>query len=113
MWGDVPVEERLNVQLPPWTDPARVNFNWNLVSGASREAPDSVRQATAEAHLSTLPTDATWIWGDGSAEGGTTRGGGGALLVLRSGDRREVRVAPGSLCSSRYSRRTLRNTSGA
>ena len=97
---DVPVEERLHVQLPPWTDPARVTFNWSLGSGASRDAPDSVRRATAEAHLSALPTDATWIWSDGSAEGGTTRGGGGALLVLRSGDSREVRVAAGSLCSS-------------
>ena len=97
---DVPLEERLHVQLPPCTDLARVTSNWSLGSGASREIPDSVRRATAEAHLSTLPTDATWIWSDGSAERDTTGGGGGALLVLRSGYSQEVRVAAGSLCSS-------------
>ena len=32
--GDVPAEDRLHVQLPPWTDPARVTFNWSLGSGA-------------------------------------------------------------------------------
>ena len=93
------MEERLHVQ-PPWTDLTRVTFNWSLGSGSSRDAPDSVRRATADAHLSTLPTDATWIWSDGFAEGGTVSGGGGALLVLRSEDSREVRVAAGSLCSS-------------
>ena len=64
----VPVEERLHVQLPPWTDLACVAFHWSLGSGASRDAPDSVRWATAEAHLSTLLADATWIWSDRSAE---------------------------------------------
>ena len=37
---DVPVEEHLHVQLPPWTDLARVTFNWSLGSGPSRDAPD-------------------------------------------------------------------------
>ena len=94
------MEKCLHVQLPPWTDLARVTLNWSLGTGASRDAPDSVHRATAEALLSTLPTDATSIWSDGSAEGGTTRRGGRALLVLSSGDSREVRVAVGSLCSS-------------
>ena len=74
--------------------------NQSLGSGASRTAPNAVRRATAEAHLDTLPADATWIWSDGSAEDGVTQGGGGALIILRSGERREIRVAAGSLCSS-------------
>ena len=50
--------------------------------------------------LATLPSRATWVWSDGSAEGGTTRGGGGARLTLASGEEREIRVPAGMLCSS-------------
>ena len=34
---DVPVEGWLHVQLPPWTDLARVTFNLSMGSGASHE----------------------------------------------------------------------------
>ena len=44
--------------------------------------------------------DSTWIWSDGSAERGVSRGGGGALVIIRSGERRGIRVAAGSLTSS-------------
>ena len=43
--------------------------------------------------------DSTWIWSDGSAERGVSRGGG-ALVIIRSVERREIRVAAGSLLSS-------------
>ena len=97
---DIQVEERLHVQLPPWTCQERVTLNMELGPGARRDAPDCLRRETAEAHLRTLPSEATWIWSDGSAEGGVTCGGGGAMVILKSGERREVRVAAGSLCSS-------------
>ena len=98
---DIQVEERLHVQLPPWTCQERVTLNMELGPGARRDAPDCLRRETAEAHLRTSTSRRpTWIWSDGSAEGGVTCGGGGAMVILKSGERREVRVAAGSLCSS-------------
>ena len=45
--------------------------------------------------------DGTWVWSDGSAEAGVSSGGGGGtLLILRSGECREIRVAAGLVCSS-------------
>ena len=44
--------------------------------------------------------DSTWICSDGSVERGVSRGGGGALVIIRSVERREIRVAAGSLLSS-------------
>ena len=41
-----------------------------------------------------------WIWSDGSAEGGVTARGGGALITLPSGEEREVRMPAGAVCSS-------------
>ena len=97
---DVTIEERLEVLLPPWSSRDHITVSLDMGPGARRDAGDSKRRETAEAHLSTLPTEATWIWSDGSAEEGTSNGGGGALLILRDGERREIRVAAGRLCSS-------------
>ena len=45
--------------------------------------------------------DGTWVWSDGSAEAGVSSGGGGGtLLILKSGECRETRVAAGLVCSS-------------
>ena len=98
--GEVPVEECLHVLLPPWTKSDRVVISLDLGPTARRDALDALRREAAEARLNTLPADATWIWSDGSAEGGVSRGGGGALITTRSGQSREVRVAAGSPCSS-------------
>ena len=72
--------------------------------GAHREAPDSVRRASAEALLATLPTRATWVVTDGSAEGGVTRVSSGTLITLLSREEQELRVpaAAGRLCSSAH-----------
>ena len=67
--------------------------------GARGRPPDTRRRATEE-RLETLPTDATWIWSDGSVSEGVHSGGGGALITGPGGDTREVRVAAGRLCSS-------------
>ena len=59
---DIPVEEHLHMQLPPWTRSDRVAIRLDLGTTARRDAPDALRRETAEAHLrhlSTLPTDAT------------------------------------------------------
>lgn len=66
-----------------------------------RDAPASTRRAAAE-RLAELPDPATstWIWSDGSADGGVTLGGGGAVIYLMSGEVREVRVPAGALYSS-------------
>ena len=54
----------------------------------------------AEDRLAELPSEATWIWSDGSTSGGVMDGGGEATISFPSGHTREVRVAAGSLCSS-------------
>ena len=98
--ADAPVEERLHQILPPWTDQENVHISLDAGHGARREAPDAVRRAAAEELLATLPAQATWVWSDGSAEGGVTNGGGGALIILPTGEEHEVRVPAGMVCSS-------------
>ena len=44
--------------------------------------------------------DSTWIWSEGSAERGVSHGKVGALVIIRSGESREIRVAASSLLSS-------------
>ena len=67
-----------------------------------RGVPGETRRAAAEDLLRELPgaEQATWIWSDGSATGGVPSGGGGALVVLPSGDMLEVRTPAGIYCSS-------------
>ena len=65
-----------------------------------RAAHGEVRRAAAERYLATLLAQAIWIWSDGSAEGGVTAGGGGALITLPSGEEREIRTLAGAVCSS-------------
>ena len=96
----VRVEERLHVTIPPWVDTSRVHFRLDVGAALHRDAPDTVRKMAAEKHLDTLPKDAVWVWSDGSAEGGTSAGGSGALVVLPSGEERELRAPAGKLCSS-------------
>ena len=95
-----PVEERLHVTLPPWTESPGVSFRMDIGAPISREAHGDVRRAAAERHLATLPDQATWIWSDGSAEGGVASGGGGALITLPSGEESTVRTPAGAVCSS-------------
>ena len=76
--AEVPVEQRLPATIPPWVRQDQVRVCLNLGRDVRRDAPDDVRRATAEAHFATLPVhNSTWIWSDGSAEGG-------ALLILAS-----------------------------
>ena len=46
--------------------------------------------------------DSTWIWSEGSAERGVSHGEVGAMVIIRSGESREIRVAGGSLLSSTH-----------
>ena len=96
----VPVEERLHVPLPPWTDCSRVTIRLDIDADIQRAAHGDVRCAAAERYLATLPAQVVWIWSDGSAEGGVTAGGGGALITLPSGEEKEVRTPAGAVCSS-------------
>ena len=98
--ADITTEERLHTTLPPWLQQEGITVCLEVDPGARRDAPDSVRRATAETLLATLPSRATWVWTDGSAEGGVTRGGGGAFITLLSGEEKELRVPAGRLCSS-------------
>ena len=97
---EVPVEERLHVTLPPWTDCPEVKIRLDIGAIVSREASDDARRAAAEAHLTTLPDQAIWVWSDGSAEGGVASGGGGALITLPSGEETTTRTPAGVVCSS-------------
>ena len=98
--GEVPFEPRLRTTLPPWGAADRITFRLDVGGHGERSASDEVRRAAAEACLAELPPDAVWLWTDGSAEGGVRRGGGGAWIVLPSGEEKEVTVAAGLACSS-------------
>ena len=97
---ETPVEERLHITLPPWTDSPRVTIQMDVDADVRRTAHDDVRRAAAERHLATLPDRAIWIWSDGSAEGGVSAGGDGALTTPPSGEERKIRTPYGSVCSS-------------
>ncbi|XP_043216170.1 uncharacterized protein LOC122378769 [Amphibalanus amphitrite] len=92
--------ERLHVTIPPWIDDTRVQFRLDIGNHISRTAPPDVRRERAEEHLATLPDDAVWVWSDGSAEGGVSAGGSGALIILPSGEEHELRAPAGRICSS-------------
>ena len=94
------IEEALRVTIPPWSSTESVHFHLDLGPNARRAAPEEARRATAEERLQTYPQSATWVWSDGSAEGGVTAGGGGAWVCLPSGEEQVVRAAAGALCSS-------------
>ncbi|XP_043209693.1 uncharacterized protein LOC122374780 [Amphibalanus amphitrite] len=90
------VEPMVVAQLPPWTSSEGITISCAV-------PPDCVRRrAAVEAMLADLPgaERATWVWSDGLAEGGTVRGGGGALIVLPAGAEWTVKTPAGALCSS-------------
>ena len=94
------MEKRLHVTIPPWVDGCRVHFRMDIGATIHRDMPDIVRRRAAETHLATLPSDAVWIWSDGSETEGVSAGGSGALIVLPTGVEQELRAPAGGLCSS-------------
>ena len=99
--GDVPVEERLHVLLPPWTksDPSGHQPGPGPDSQTRRPGRPETRSCRSTSQHPACRTR--------HGSGATARrraaslgGGGGALITTRSGESREVRVAAGSLCSS-------------
>ncbi|KAF0299401.1 putative RNA-directed DNA polymerase from transposon BS [Amphibalanus amphitrite] len=80
------VEPMVAVPLPPWTSREGISISCAVPSECVRSAGEHARRAAA-ALLTDLPgaEQATWVWSDGSADGGTVRGGGGALIVLPTG----------------------------
>ncbi|KAF0300914.1 Ribonuclease H [Amphibalanus amphitrite] len=96
------VEPMVAVPLPPWTSREGISISCAVPPECVRSAGEHARRAAAEALLSDLPgaERATWVWSDGSADGGTARGGGGALIALPTGTEHTVRAPAGSLCSS-------------
>ncbi|KAF0308491.1 hypothetical protein FJT64_020288 [Amphibalanus amphitrite] len=99
--ADVKVEGRPTKTIPLWDHHGEaVTFCLDVGPGGQRAAPAHIRRRAAEATLEHLPPRATWIWSDGSVEGGVSQGGGGATVTLPSGETREVRVPASQLCSS-------------
>ena len=96
------VEPMVVAQLPPWTSSEGITISCAVPPDCVRSAGDQARRAAAEAMLADLPgaERATWVWSDGLAEGGTVRGGGGALIVLPAGAEWTVKTPAGALCSS-------------
>jgi len=87
---------------PPWVaDDGGVHISADLPTATRRsDAPEVRREAAAQAIDAMPPTDVT-IWSDGSAKGGTTYGGAGALIQLHVLGREEhVRAPAGTICSS-------------
>ena len=94
------MEERLHVTIPPWVEGARVHSRLDIGATILRDMPGTVRKRAPDTHLATRPADAVWVWSDGSAEGGVSAGGSGALSVLPTGVEQELRAPAGNVCSS-------------
>ena len=58
------------------------------------------RERAAALHLASLPQYAIWLWTDGSAKGGFSKGGDGAVIVWPDEETEELRAPAGQLCSS-------------
>ena len=98
--GEVPIEERLMVMLPPWEVPEGITITTDIDTPTRRTDSESVRRAAAERHLEALPAPTVAVWSDGSASGGTADGGGGAAIYLEDGTEHTVRAPAGAVCSS-------------
>ena len=96
----LPVEPLLPERPPPWTPSTAIRFSLNIGAALPPGASESTKKETALHHLAELPQTATWVWTDGSATGGVSCGGAGALIVYPDDDRHELRTPAGAWCSS-------------
>ena len=89
-------------RAPPWEVAACPHVSFNLSIGAPRQQDTSAEAArrAAQRHLASLPQRATWVWTDGSADGGVRNGGAGAYIEWPDGTTTELRSPAGRLCSS-------------
>ncbi|XP_043234483.1 uncharacterized protein LOC122387897 [Amphibalanus amphitrite] len=95
----LPVEPVLPPRIPPWRRTSGVTFRMD-VGPLRAGAAAAERERAAALHLASLPQCAVWLWTDGSAAGGVSRGGAGAVLVWPDEETEELRVPAGQLCSS-------------
>jgi ribonuclease HI len=86
-------------QHPPWTFTVRVTFETELPVPTSKRDCADVRRRAAEALLNNLPLPDVVAWTDGSAVGGTRRGGAGIVLQF-GGQERSWNIAAGDHTSS-------------
>ena len=95
-----PIEPVPPPGVPPWSRPAPVTFD--LEAGARLPPGSSAENRRQEAALclASLPQCATWVWTDGSAEGGVLNGGAGVLIEWPDDTSQELRAPAGGLCSS-------------
>ena len=97
----VPVEPLLPDRAPPWEGTASPLVSIRLDVGApTRDSTTEATRQAAQHHLASLPQRATWIWTDGSADGGVRNGGAGAFIEWPDGATQELRTPAGLLCSS-------------
>ena len=101
--ADAPSEPFITAaETPPWLDnPGAVTINVDLPTETRKTDPPDRRRAAANQALAALPEPDCTIWSDGSAEEGTTNGGGGAQIILhREGKDITAMAAAGASCSS-------------
>ena len=58
------------------------------------------RKEVAGNNLAALPQCATWVWSEGTAEGGTANGGPSVFIEVPDGETAKLLEASGSPCSS-------------
>ena len=63
-------------------------------------ATQSRKRDAAVRHLGSLPQCATWVWSDGSVEGGITNGGAGVFIEDPDGREHLLTVPAGDTCIS-------------
>ena len=66
---------------PPWTAESKATFNGNLVEKIKRSECDEKKKKVAEETIVKQAGAALDIYTDGSAKGGTRKGGGGVLII--------------------------------
>ncbi|KAF0294476.1 Hermansky-Pudlak syndrome 1 [Amphibalanus amphitrite] len=94
-----PIEPVLPPRIPPWERGGNVTFCLDvgpLRTGATEG--EKIRAATR--HLAALPQRATWLWTDGSVEGGVKDGGSGAVVIWSDGEEEDLKTPAGRHCSS-------------
>jgi ribonuclease HI len=68
--------------FPPWLTKSTVSFADRLPCGTTKSLHKTKQREEAVALLATLPKVDVEVWTDGSASGGTERGGAGALIKV-------------------------------
>ena len=94
-----PIDPVSQASVPPWEVKSGVTISLD-VGPLPLNATSTQKRDAATCHLGSLPQCATWVWSDGSVEGGITNGGAGVFIEDPDGQQHLLTVPAGNVCSS-------------